>query len=1173
MRVPSPALTLASLLASPRVAVAYSEPGLGEPGAVAVGPATSAELSVLVTIAFSNASALDRLLDELSEPASPLYHDYLTAAEFDAEFSPSASVYAELSEYVAAFTGVGALTSFADRASLAFEASPAVVGEIFSTSIEQYRSANETYYAPSSAPMLPAALAASIEGVEGLSSFDPPAVVGGSASEAGAAVPANGSGLLPADYPLPPTVDGVQYEFGTDFQVAYNERSLFDQYGFPTDETVATILWGGTYEGGGGSFCSSLADGEALGPYVPSDLSLYFNETLPAGEPHSTVVPVPIGGAPLPGPLASCDGTDATFENTLDLEMVGSLAPGAHLYNVYAVNSDADLDEAFSYILNPNGTPGLDNVSVISNSWAADEHNDSGWYQDLEEAQARGITVLACSGDSGDDPHTAWPVGPGVSFFPSAMAYDAFGDVSVGGTTVLLNAGDANATGLRLVNQTAWYDAQTHWGSTGGISSVFAEPDWQRTSLANAVLDGRGRGGPDLSAVANNTLITYSVNGYQYRASNATSDRPFEYAYGTSIACPVEAGIVAEIDHVLKRFGEGSLGFLDPELYSLASQQYGPAPSTAAISYDLTPEYSSVLPTLPLTDTRYGANDKYAAAVGYDLVTGWGSLDAYNFSMYVVTLNSSGLPGHLSGVSDRLTLTALNVTTPGKYYTASVQQNLYVANPFGAPVYWVQNVIYLVHTADGWLANYTGWIIYPFFGLWGKGDVYASNWPVAGQLVNPPLVWNISTWMSENASGPIIDYQVNDNVLQLPLPGGSFIIGSLWYNFSWEGQNYTNGPFPTDPYSSGPGGLAPQLGLVGGPSSGVGHYHAPTQGTVNVTLRPSGSADYVAANTEAFGSTIDETGETASDLGWTPTGGSTWTFGSVNGSSEQGILGYLGQPPATHAVTFEETGLAAGTLWSATLNGVEQRSTTPEIAFSAVNGAYAYSVAAVAGYRGGGSGELFVSGASRNVSVAFSASTYLVEFVESGLPGGSNWTVTLGGSPRSSTSASITFEEPNRTYAYVVGSVGPFAPQGTGEGNVVVNGSGSTIDVLFEFTAVLTLEETGLPVGLIWSVNVSESGVGYWTNDSFAGSPITFRLANGTYLYRVIVPDGYSPSPGTGTVTIQGVPVSAPTVTVSSSVGASSSWTPWLEIVGIAVVVGAAAGALLAWRSRRRRSA
>ncbi len=153
--------------------------------------------------------------------------------------------------------------------------------------------------------------------------------------------------------------------------------------------------------------------------------------------------------------------------------------------------SFAGLDQAFAYVLSPNTTtPGLSNVSVISNSWGAPEINDTGWYQDLEEAQARGITVLAISGDSGDSPSSSW--GLGNAFYPGSMAFDHFGDVAVGGTTNTLSG-----TTLALLHQHVWYDgaqAGGPVGSTGGVSSLFAEPSWQATTSAASAIAGAGSG-------------------------------------------------------------------------------------------------------------------------------------------------------------------------------------------------------------------------------------------------------------------------------------------------------------------------------------------------------------------------------------------------------------------------------------------------------------------------------------------------------------------------------------------------------------------------------------------------------------------------------------------------------------------------------------------------------
>jgi hypothetical protein len=63
-----------------------------------------------------------------------------------------------------------------------------------------------------------------------------------------------------------------------------------------------------------------------------------------------------------------------------------------------------------------------------------------------------------------------------------------------------------------------------------------------------------------------------------------------------------------------------------------------------------------------------------------------------------------------------------------------------------------------------------------------------------------------------------------------------------------------------------------------------------------------------------------------------------------------------------------------------------------------------------------------------------------VAFTESGLPAGTNWTVTLNETPRWSTGSIIAFEEVNGTYPFVVGSVAGYTANPE-SGYIVVHGS------------------------------------------------------------------------------------------------------------------------------------
>ncbi|MDG6913540.1 MAG: hypothetical protein JRN35_10750, partial [Nitrososphaerota archaeon] len=384
------------------------------------------------------------------------------------------------------------------------------------------------------------------------------------------------------------------------FQAAYDELPLFNAFNYPKGAVIATILWSG-----------HNSSGAPVAPFYPPDVYDYYNQTMPTGEPHATVYGAPINGAPSPGPSAGYDVSEANVENTLDLEMVGSTAPGSTIYNVYGPSKMvAEEDSAFSYVLNPSNTPGLQNVEVISNSWGAGDMNDSVWYNDLQEAQARGITVLAASGDTGDNPaNRNWP-GTDAEF-PSSMAYSNFGVTAVGGTTLTLNVNSSSPYYLHITSQVAWYDPKNLTGSSGGISLVFPEPTWQMWSEANNIIEGAGRGVPDIAAVANNTFMTITLNGLQY------SD---ELVGGTSIACPVEAGIVASMDTVLVGSQQPRLGFLNPLVYALGTE-----------------EYDYRLPSPPLDNVTSGRNFQYSALIGYDFVTGWGSIDATNFTMLVLS--------------------------------------------------------------------------------------------------------------------------------------------------------------------------------------------------------------------------------------------------------------------------------------------------------------------------------------------------------------------------------------------------------------------------------------------------------------------------------------------------------------------------------------------------------
>lgn len=880
---------------------------------------------VMVTFRLTNQSRLSALLSNLSDPQSDQYHRFLTRREFTENFSVSESVYNEAIEYFSQFPQI-AVTSYADRISLGISGCAREIGDLFNTTIVKEDGPGSIFFARS-APELPVSIASYISEVTGLTDRRMNTTLQLILQRQ---MDLNIKNTISASgYPEPIEQNGVQYIYGSDLQVAYDEQSLLN-ITYPINEVVATILWAG--------FNKTC---EPVGPFVPSNVCAYYNSTLPSYEPHPHVYGVPINGAKEPGKSAAYDITRANVENTLDLEMVGSMAPGARIFNVYGPNCTLEnIDAALAFILNPNSTyAALNNVSVITNSWGNADCNNTVWYQYLQEAQARGITVLASSGDSGDDPSSPKYVGSTCDF-PSAMAYNNFGVTAVGGDTLTLYPS------LHIDNESAWYETSSYTGgepvgSTGGISTIFREPEWQVNTEANNVIQNGGRGVPDISAIGNNTLMFVSLC--------TTSGYGSYSVAGTSISSPIEAGIVAEMNAIMQHYNESDLGFLNPQVYELANQEDLSLQTTNTTGYIPTGSYNSTLPTLPFHDVDQGRNHLYKALYGYNLVTGWGSIDAYNMTMYMIDENITSSHSGLRGVEDVLNITNLNVTsyffnsstdsysTVNQYYNASVQQNFFIANQFGAPIYWIQNVIYINGSQElGWTVNYTGWVVYPFYGQYPNLAVYQYNFP-PGERIYMPHEFRVLTWLS-NLTDPMhqmVYFQVNSHVVKIPVPGAAYIIDAKNYNYSWQGHVYQNGPYPGNPYY---GGLDPQFGLVGGPSGGLGIFRRPTSGSIFSYVEPLNSTVYLPAISEPFNGSIDETGEAACSLSFTGSGNG-WDIGISNGSALQGIVDY-GVSAKRYPVIFSETDLPQGTQWNITVNEFTYSSNSQSISISLPNGTY-----------------------------------------------------------------------------------------------------------------------------------------------------------------------------------------------------------------------------------------
>jgi len=310
---------------------------------------------------------------------------------------------------------------------------------------------------------------------------------------------------------------------------------------------------------------------ELGGGYRTSDLRKYFrgvNVTTPS------VTPVSVdGGANTPGQAA--DG-----EVELDIEVAGTVAPGAHIAVYFAPNTDQGFVDAITDAVHDAARK----PSVISISWGAPEDS---WTQQartamnaaLQDAATLNVTVTVASGDNGSTDGA----GDGKLHvdFPSSSPFA----LACGGTTL-------QASGHQITSETVWNQTAANEGATGGgVSNSFALPSYQlKTGVPkNPQTSFVGRGVPDVAGVADPTT------GYKVVVDGQNS-----VIGGTSAVAPLWAGLIALINQKL-----GSpVGFLQPKLYGL----------TKPVLNDITAGNND--------DSRLGS---YSAKAGWDPCTGLGS--------------------------------------------------------------------------------------------------------------------------------------------------------------------------------------------------------------------------------------------------------------------------------------------------------------------------------------------------------------------------------------------------------------------------------------------------------------------------------------------------------------------------------------------------------------------
>jgi len=401
-------------------------------------------------------AALEQLLQQQQDPASPNYHDWLTPEQYADRFGLSQSDLDKISAWLRS-EGFTVEYTARGRDWLAFSGTAGQVLATFHTQVHRYRVDGEMHFANATAPSVPASLAPLVAGFMGLDDFYP----------------------KPPRHPVPANTSGT----GEHTLAPGDLATIYDITKLGLDGTGQTIVIVG----------QSDVD--------PTDIQGFRAKyNLPAPNLKTVLYGTDPGTN---GSLAEAD---------IDLEWAGAVAPNAALIYVYGLN----VGPAEIYAIDNNLAPVIS--ASFGGCESANTSALSSYQSYAQQANSQGITLLASSGDSGaaacDVDVSIATQGLAVNFPASIPEVTAVGGTEFnegGGTYWNTSNGSTGGSALSYIPEMAWNDTTSggkFYATGGGASSFFPKPAWQ-TGLG--VPSDNVRDLPDISLDAANNHDPYNV--------------------------------------------------------------------------------------------------------------------------------------------------------------------------------------------------------------------------------------------------------------------------------------------------------------------------------------------------------------------------------------------------------------------------------------------------------------------------------------------------------------------------------------------------------------------------------------------------------------------------------------------------------------------------------------
>jgi subtilase family serine protease len=532
-------------------------------------------------------AALNSLLEQQQDPSSPNYHQWLTPEEFADRFGLSTAEFDKVTNWLQE-QGFTIDDRAPSRNWIAFTGSARQMERAFNVQIHEYVVNGKTHYASATEPIVPAAFADRILGFRSLHNFRPkPRLVNAKFTS---------------------NITGNHFIAPDDWATIYDVQGLYTIGITGAGQKIAIM---------------GVSDIE-LG-----DIHSFRNASgLPANDPQVVLVP----GTTDPGVV-----TGDVDEASLDVEWAGAIAKNA---TVIFVVSPTDPFNSLQYAVAQNLAP------VMSVSYGQCEPNwtsadQSSLVAMTQQGNAQGITIVVAAGDSGAaDCDFNLPATLGLNVdLPAGLPYVT----AMGGTELNESGGvwstsqvfggffgkgqapvywsntnnSNNGSALSYIPEVAWNDTLLDGqpsGTGGGKSSIFPKPSWQ---VGPGVPNDNARDVPDISFTASVDFAPYltCVNGNCVNGFRNT-DNSLNGVGGTSVGAPTFAGVVAMINQMTN----GHQGNVNPTLYRIAT-------SSRTVFHDIVQGGNQIQCRSGSPNCPASGYLGYAAAPGYDLATGLGSVD------------------------------------------------------------------------------------------------------------------------------------------------------------------------------------------------------------------------------------------------------------------------------------------------------------------------------------------------------------------------------------------------------------------------------------------------------------------------------------------------------------------------------------------------------------------